>query len=49
MIFKLVEKQNLNKFKFLRDYLFLILLDTVKVYDEKVISFCFVFLIMLHI
>ena len=45
----LQEKQYLNKLIILCDYLFLFSLDTIKAYDEKVISFCFVFLIILHI
>ena len=43
MSFKIVKKTI-----FLCNYLFLFQMDIIKVYDKKVISFCVVFLIMLH-
>ena len=49
MVFKLVIK-TLFKYTYnFCDYLILFSFDIIKVYDDKVISFCYVFLILLHI
>ena len=49
MAFKLIRKTIFELTYNFCALMFLFLLDIIKVYDEKVISFCFVFLIMLHI
>ena len=49
MAFKLVRKTIFEQIYNFCVIMFLFFLDIIKVYNEKVISFCFVFLIMLHI
>ena len=49
MVFKLVGKTLFEQTYSFCDYLFSFSLDIIKVYDEKEILLCFVFLIMLHI
>ena len=52
MTFKLVRKtifEKTHNFRVIIWVFFVFFLDIIKVYTEKVISFCFVFLMMLHI
>ena len=49
MIFNLQENQYLNKITRFFNYLAVALLDISKLYDGKLISFCFVFLVMLNL
>ena len=49
LVFKFVRNTVFERtYDFLFDYIFLYLLDIVKVYDKKIISFRFVSFILLH-